>query len=95
MFWRSHSTFHESLQSTRFGDIDNKRVSTRFQNSEYFQRCLRLLFDCREVVERTRSSAGGRVVSLLEGGYNPQELGRCVTAHLKALADAAEGTTDP
>ena len=49
----------------------------------------------REVVEQTRSSAGGRVVSLLEGGYNPPELGRCVTAHLKALAEAAEGTTDP
>jgi len=47
----------------------------------------------REVVERTRSSTGGRVVSLLEGGYNPPELGRCVTAHVKALAEAAEGTT--
>ena len=42
-----------------------------------------------EVVERTRSSAGGRVVSLLGGGYNPAELGRCVTAHLTALTDAA------
>ncbi len=43
-----------------------------------------------EVVERTRSSAGGRVVSLLEGGYNPPELGRCVTAHLEALTEAAQ-----
>jgi acetoin utilization deacetylase AcuC-like enzyme len=47
-----------------------------------------------EVVERTRASAGGRVVSLLEGGYNPSELGRCVTAHLTALAEAVEGTRD-
>ena len=42
-----------------------------------------------EVVERTRSSAAGRVVSVLEGGYNPAELGRCVTAHLTALTEAA------
>jgi acetoin utilization deacetylase AcuC-like enzyme len=47
-----------------------------------------------EVVERTRSSAGGRVVSLLEGGYNPPELGRCVTAHLTALTVAAGPTGD-
>lgn len=41
-----------------------------------------------EVVERTRATAGGRVVSVLEGGYNPAELGRCVTAHLTALTEA-------
>lgn len=39
----------------------------------------------REVVERTAGSAGGRVVSLLEGGYNPGELGRNVVSHLRAL----------
>lgn len=43
-----------------------------------------------EVVARTRASAGGRVVSLLEGGYNPAELGRCVTAHLTALTETVE-----
>ena len=42
-----------------------------------------------EVVERTRSSAAGRVISVLEGGYDPEELGRCVTAHLRALTEAA------
>ena len=42
-----------------------------------------------EVVERTRNSAEGKVISLLEGGYNPAELGRCVTAHLTALTEAA------
>jgi len=46
----------------------------------------------RELVERTRASAGGRVVSVLEGGYDPAELGRCVTAHLQALAQAARST---
>lgn len=40
----------------------------------------------REVVTRTRPHASGRVVSLLEGGYNPVELGGNVVAHLRALA---------
>ncbi|MDX1394569.1 MAG: histone deacetylase [Gemmatimonadota bacterium] len=40
----------------------------------------------REVVARTRPYTGGRVVSVLEGGYNPAELGRNVVAHLCALA---------
>ncbi|MBT8479321.1 MAG: histone deacetylase [Gemmatimonadetes bacterium] len=44
-----------------------------------------------EVIEHTRSSASGRVVSVLEGGYDPAELGRCVTAHLTALTEAARG----
>jgi acetoin utilization deacetylase AcuC-like enzyme len=43
----------------------------------------------REVIDRTRASADGRVVSLLEGGYNPADLGRCVTAHVTALTEAA------
>ena len=48
-----------------------------------------------ELVDRTRSTAGGRVVSVLEGGYNPPELGLCVTAHLEALTEAADGTGAP
>jgi len=40
-----------------------------------------------ELVARTRATAGGRVVSLLEGGYNPGELGRNVVAHLSALVE--------
>jgi len=36
--------------------------------------------------------SGGRVVSLLEGGYNPQRLAECVEAHLDELvADRATG----
>ncbi|MFQ5888955.1 MAG: histone deacetylase [Gemmatimonadota bacterium] len=42
-----------------------------------------------EVVRRTRRTTGGRIVSLLEGGYNPPELGRNVVAHLRGLAEAA------
>jgi acetoin utilization deacetylase AcuC-like enzyme len=30
--------------------------------------------------------AGGRIVSLLEGGYNLDVLGRCVAGHLGELA---------
>ena len=41
-----------------------------------------------EVVERTRATARNRVVSFLEGGYNPDELGRNVVSHLTALRDA-------
>lgn len=41
-----------------------------------------------EVVERTAGSADRRVVSALEGGYNPGELGRNVVTHLLALRDA-------
>lgn len=42
-----------------------------------------------ELVRRTASTAAGRVVSVLEGGYNPEELGRNVVAHLAALRDGA------
>ena len=39
----------------------------------------------RAVADIAASSAGGRVVSMLEGGYQPQALGRSVAAHLRAL----------
>jgi acetoin utilization deacetylase AcuC-like enzyme len=45
----------------------------------------------REIAGRTRMTARGRLVSVLEGGYNPPELGRTVTAHLKALAETCTG----
>ncbi|MEN8176246.1 MAG: histone deacetylase family protein [Pseudomonadota bacterium] len=40
----------------------------------------------RQVIEATRESAGGRVVSTLEGGYALEALGRCVVQHIRALA---------
>ena len=46
-----------------------------------------------ELVARTSATADGRVVSLLEGGYNPEELGRNVVAHLTALRDALQEET--
>jgi acetoin utilization deacetylase AcuC-like enzyme len=48
-----------------------------------------------EAVRRTAGSTGGRTVSVLEGGYNPPELGRNVVAHLKALASAADIESTP
>jgi acetoin utilization deacetylase AcuC-like enzyme len=41
--------------------------------------------------ELTRSSAGGRIVSALEGGYNPEELGRNVVAHIETLTEVRAG----
>ena len=41
----------------------------------------------RELVERARVWCGGRVVSVLEGGYAPDRLAEGCIAHLAALAD--------
>ncbi len=49
----------------------------------------------RELVARTSATAHGRVVSLLEGGYNPEELGRNTVAHLTALRDVLRDTPPP
>ena len=40
----------------------------------------------RTLVELAERTAGGRLVSALEGGYAPEAVGRAVVAHLKALA---------
>jgi acetoin utilization deacetylase AcuC-like enzyme len=39
-----------------------------------------------ELVERTRATAGGRVVAVLEGGYLPERMGLAVTDVLRAFA---------
>lgn len=41
----------------------------------------------RRMVEVAERHANGRIVSVLEGGYNLSALGRSVVAHLKALGD--------
>jgi acetoin utilization deacetylase AcuC-like enzyme len=43
----------------------------------------------RDLVGAAAVSTGGRTVSLLEGGYNPSEMGRNVVAHVGALAASA------
>lgn len=39
----------------------------------------------RRLLEVAAESAGHRVVSVLEGGYDPRALGACVAAHLRVL----------
>ncbi|MCY3021866.1 MAG: histone deacetylase [Planctomycetota bacterium] len=39
-------------------------------------------------VQLARDAAGGRLVSVLEGGYNLETLGKTVATHVKVLADA-------
>ncbi len=43
----------------------------------------------REIAQLSRASAGGRVVSLLEGGYSLEALRECSVAWLSGLRDAA------
>jgi len=38
-----------------------------------------------QLLALARSACGGRLVSVLEGGYNPDALGRSVAAHVRAL----------
>lgn len=44
-----------------------------------------------EISRRTAASAAGRVVSVMEGGYDPVSLGTNVDTHLRALVEAATG----
>ena len=41
----------------------------------------------RDVIDVAKTHAGGRLVSVLEGGYNVSRLVGCVTAHLETLLD--------
>jgi len=41
----------------------------------------------RQLVERAQAWCGGRVVSALEGGYDPDRLGEACVTHLRALGD--------
>jgi acetoin utilization deacetylase AcuC-like enzyme len=40
-----------------------------------------------ELVQRAKSWCGGRVVSALEGGYEPERLGAASVVHMRALAE--------
>ena len=41
----------------------------------------------RQVKEVAKLYSNGRIVSVLEGGYNPQALAKSVEAHIRVLAD--------
>jgi len=45
----------------------------------------------RELHALARRHAAGRVVSMLEGGYDLQALAECSVAHLQALIDTPSG----
>jgi len=42
------------------------------------------------VVDMAGQFAGGRVISVLEGGYNPPILADCVELHLRAMVEREE-----
>ena len=42
-----------------------------------------------EIVQRARAWCGGRVVSVLEGGYAPERVAQASVAHMRALAEMA------
>jgi len=44
----------------------------------------------KRIVELSQALCGGRLVSVLEGGYNTDALARSVALHVKALMNAAE-----
>jgi acetoin utilization deacetylase AcuC-like enzyme len=48
----------------------------------------------QQLCEQAEHSAGGRLVSLLEGGYDLHALARCVEAHLKAMLEGNGGALD-
>jgi acetoin utilization deacetylase AcuC-like enzyme len=48
----------------------------------------------RVVCDIASAHAGGRLVSVLEGGYNPQALADCVEIHLHALGASQAGATE-
>jgi acetoin utilization deacetylase AcuC-like enzyme len=49
----------------------------------------------RAVLKVANDYAGGRVVSVLEGGYNPPVLTECVKLHLENLLDFARRPREP
>jgi acetoin utilization deacetylase AcuC-like enzyme len=48
-----------------------------------------------EILDRTRTSAGGRVAAVLEGGYLPARMGRGVAQVLRALAALPSASAPP
>ncbi len=44
----------------------------------------------RELMDLAARHSQGRIVSMLEGGYNLSALGRSVVAHVKALSEPHE-----
>ena len=59
--------------------VEDDMASLRFTETDYAWVTQRI----REIADK---HAGGRIVSMLEGGYALSALGRSVVTHLKALS---------
>jgi acetoin utilization deacetylase AcuC-like enzyme len=63
------------------GHLHDPLGGLRLQREDFAELTLRLM----EIAARR---CGGRIVSLLEGGYRPEDLAACVAAHVGALSGA-------
>ncbi|ATQ69820.1 MULTISPECIES: histone deacetylase family protein [Methylosinus] len=63
------------------GHLHDPLGGLRLQRQDFAELTLRLM----EIAARR---CGGRIVSLLEGGYRPEDLAACVAAHVGALSGA-------
>jgi acetoin utilization deacetylase AcuC-like enzyme len=59
--------------------VEDDMAMLRFVDSDY-------AWVTSQVIDATKGSSGGRVVSLLEGGYSLPALGRSAAQHLRVLA---------
>ena len=48
----------------------------------------------RRIAQVAQSVCGGRIVSVLEGGYNVRTFSRCALVHLQTLVRAARGALE-
>jgi len=69
------------LVSAGFDARKNEPISNLKWEDETFEKLT------RRVVALAKKSAGGRLVSVLEGGYNPKGLASAAVAHVQALKD--------
>ena len=59
--------------------VEDDMAMLRFVDSDY-------AWVTAQVKEATKASTGGRIVSMLEGGYSLSALGRSAVQHLRVLA---------
>jgi acetoin utilization deacetylase AcuC-like enzyme len=62
------------------GHVDDEMAQFRLVDADY-------VWVTQQLKALAEKTAQGRIVSVLEGGYELNALGRCVTAHIKTLSD--------
>lgn len=60
------------------GHVDDEMAQFRLVDADY-------VWVAQQIKGLTEKTAAGRIVSVLEGGYELNALGRCVTAHIQVL----------